>query len=92
VASAARNRSGPVSGEVAADLGAIKTAGALGLLVGFAAPLLGTAAAVGLVLFFICALVVQLRVRYYKLAIWAVFFVLAVSALTVNLACHSPIT
>ncbi|GAA3220226.1 DoxX family protein [Nonomuraea helvata] len=71
-------------------LGALKAAGALGLLVGPAVPLIGTAAAVGLVLFFICALVAHLRVRYYKLANWAAFFLLAVAALTVNLAHHSP--
>jgi hypothetical protein len=69
-------------------LGAVKAAGALGLLVGFAAPLLGTAAAVGLVLFFVCALVAHLRVRYYKLANWAAFFLLAMAALAVNVAHH----
>lgn len=37
-------------------LGLLKTAGALGLLIGLGVPLIGTAAAVGLVLFFVGAL------------------------------------
>jgi hypothetical protein len=66
-------------------LGALKAAGALGLLIGFAVPLIGTAAAVGLVLFFVGAFIAHLRARYYRLATCAAFFVLAVAALTVNL-------
>jgi hypothetical protein len=71
-------------------LGALKAAGALGLLVGFAVPWFGTAAAVGLVLFFISALVAHLRARYYQFANVAIFFTLAVVTLTVNLAHRSP--
>jgi hypothetical protein len=67
-------------------LGALKAAGALGLLAGFAVPLLGTAAAAGLVLFFLGALVAHLRARYYRFANLAVFLTLAVANLTLNLA------
>ncbi|TDD81170.1 DoxX family protein [Actinomadura darangshiensis] len=70
----------------AVPLGALKAAGALGLLVGFAEPWIGTSAAVGLVLFFVGALIAHLRVRYYRLANWGAFFVLAILTLTANLA------
>ena len=42
-------------------LGILKTAGALGLLVGIGVPVVGTAAAIGLVLFFVAAIVIHLR-------------------------------
>jgi hypothetical protein len=44
-------------------LGIVLACGAAGLLVGFALPLLGVLAAVGLVIYFICALAAHLRVR-----------------------------
>lgn len=69
-------------------LGALKAAGALGLLLGFAIPPLGTAAAIGLVLFFIGAVIAHLRVRFYRLANAAAFLSLAVITLTVNVAHH----
>jgi hypothetical protein len=47
-------------------LGALKAAGALGLLVGIGVPLIGTAAAVGLVLFFVGAIITHLRARDYS--------------------------
>ncbi|WP_328478611.1 DoxX family protein [Actinoplanes sp. NBC_00393] len=46
-------------------LGAAKAAGALGLLVGLAVPAVGVAAAVGLILYFIGAVVTVLRARAY---------------------------
>lgn len=46
-------------------LGALKAAGALGLLVGIAVPAVGVAAATGLILFFVCAIFAHLRVRWY---------------------------
>jgi DoxX-like protein len=49
-------------------LGALKAAGALGLLVGIAVPPLGVAASVGLVLFFIGALITHVRARYWDIA------------------------
>ncbi len=69
-------------------LGTLLGAGSLGLLAGFAVPLLGTLAAGGLVLYFLGALGAHLRVGSRKLAGWAVFFSVAVVALTVNLGYH----
>jgi hypothetical protein len=65
-------------------LGTILAAGSLGLLVGFAVPLLGEFAAAGLVLYFVGALLAHLRVGSRNLAGWAVFFVTVVAALVVN--------
>jgi hypothetical protein len=48
-------------------------------------PALGVAAAVGLVLYFVGALVADLRVGSRRLFGWAVFFTVAVAALAVNL-------
>ncbi|MER5462563.1 DoxX family protein [Streptomyces sp. NPDC002668] len=53
-------------------LGVPQAAAALGLLVGFWIPSLGTAAAVDLVLFFVCAVVTHLRVRDYKFGLQSV--------------------
>jgi hypothetical protein len=47
-------------------LGTLKAAGALGLLIGIRVPLIGIAAAVGLVLFFVGAIVTHLRARDYS--------------------------
>jgi hypothetical protein len=48
-------------------IGTLKTAGALGLLLGLiGVPLIGTAAAIGLVLFFVCAIYTHLLVRDYS--------------------------
>jgi hypothetical protein len=69
-------------------LGMLLAAGSLGLLAGFAVPLLGTLAAAGLVLYFIGALVAHLRVGSHQLVGWAVFFSTAAAALAVNLCYH----
>ena len=66
-------------------LGMLLAAGSLGLLAGFAVPLLGTLAAAGLVLYFVGALVAHLRVGSRQLVGWAVFFATTVAALIVNL-------
>ncbi len=66
-------------------LGILKAAGALGLLVGFGVPLIGTAAAVGLVLFFVAAIVTHLRARDYSFGLAVVFLTLAVAALVLEL-------
>jgi hypothetical protein len=71
-------------------LGVLLAAGALGLLVGFAVPLLGTLAAVGLVLYFLGALGAHLRARNYQLGAPAFFLSLAAAALAVNLAYRTP--
>jgi uncharacterized membrane protein len=69
-------------------LGTLLAAGALGLLAGFAVPVLGTLAAAGLVLYFLGAFAAHLRARNHHFGVWAVFFSLAVAALVVNLAYH----
>ncbi|BCJ48027.1 hypothetical protein GCM10010168_23860 [Actinoplanes ianthinogenes] len=66
-------------------LGVILALGALGLLLGFAVPLLGTLAATGLVLYFAGALIAHLRVGSHDLVGWAVFFVTTVANLVVTL-------
>jgi DoxX-like family len=67
-------------------LGALKAAGALGLLIGILVPLIGTAAAVGLVLFFVGAIITHLRERDYSFGLAVVFLLLAVAALVSRLA------
>ncbi|MFE9043425.1 DoxX family protein [Streptomyces sp. NPDC007818] len=69
-------------------LGTAMGAGALGLVAGFAVPPLGVIAAVGLVLYFLGALWVHLRVGDHQLGAWVVFFCLPVAALFTNLAYH----
>lgn len=66
-------------------LGSLLAAGAVGLLVGFALPIIGTAAGIGLVLYFICAVGAHLRVRD-PFGLAAAFLLLAVAALSVSLA------
>ena len=81
-------------------LATIKAAGALGLLVGIGVPLsgttsagissiaaaIGTAATVGVILFFVGALITHLRARDYSLAPATVFLLLAVATLVLGLA------
>jgi DoxX-like family len=68
------------------SLGALKAAGALGLLIGIGVPLLGVAASVGLILFFIGALITHFRARYWAIAPPVVFLLLAVGSLVLRLA------
>ena len=67
-------------------LGILKTAGALGLLAGVRVPLIGIAAAIGLVLFFIAAIITHLRGRDYSFALAIVFLLLALAALVLRAA------
>jgi NAD/NADP transhydrogenase alpha subunit len=68
-------------------LGILKAAGALGLLLGLiGVPLIGTAAAIGLILFFVGAIITHLRARYYSLGFPSAFLLLAVAALVLDLA------
>jgi DoxX-like protein len=69
-------------------LGSVLAAGSVGLLVGFAVPLVGTLASVGLVLYFVGALIAHLRVGSRNLVGWAVFFVTVVAELAVSLSYH----
>jgi hypothetical protein len=71
-------------------LGVLLAAGALGLLVGFAVPLIGTAAAVGIVLYFCVAIGAHLRVRDYQLGPAAIFLSLGVATLALGVADRGP--
>ena len=64
-------------------LGILKAAGATGLLIGIGVPMIGVAAASGLTLFFVGAVVVHLRARDYSLGkgVPVVFLASAVAAL-----------
>jgi hypothetical protein len=65
-----------------------KVAGAFGLVLGFAVPAIGVAAAVGLVLFFVAAILTHLRARDFSpsLGLATGFLLLAVVALVLGLA------
>ena len=68
-------------------LGALKFAGAVGLIAGIAMPFIGVAAAIGLVLFFVCAIFAHLRVRWYSALPFPIAFLLfAAVALVLRLA------
>jgi hypothetical protein len=66
-------------------LGFLKAAGALGLIAGFVVPPIGIAAAFGLVLFFIGAILTHIRGHFYDFALPIVFLALAVAALGLRL-------
>ncbi len=70
-------------------IGALKAAGALGLLLGLVGvPVIGTAAAAGLILYFVCAAYTHVRVGDYTLQFYlasCIFLPLAVVSLTLDL-------
>jgi hypothetical protein len=65
--------------------GVLLACGAAGLLAGFAVPVLGTAAAIGLAVYFICAVGAHIRVRAPKVAGAVSFLVMAIAALVAGL-------
>jgi hypothetical protein len=68
-------------------LALLKLAGAAGLLLGLVGvPLVGPAAAIGLTLFFVGAVVTHLRARNYELAFPGAYLLLAVSSLALWMA------
>lgn len=70
-------------------IGTLKTAGAVGLLLGvIGVPLIGTAAAIGLILFFVCAIYTHIRASDYsqQFGVAIGFLLLAVAALVLDLA------
>jgi SNF family Na+-dependent transporter len=69
-------------------LGTVLACGAVGLLTGLVVPALGTAAAIGLVLYFICAVAAHLRVRDRQIGGAVFFLLLAAAALTTHVAYH----
>jgi hypothetical protein len=66
-------------------LGILKAAGALGLLAGIGVPVIGMAAAIGLIIFFVGAIFTHLRARDYSFCLAAIFLLLAVAALILRL-------
>jgi hypothetical protein len=70
-------------------LGALKAAGALGLLVGIGVPVIGTAAAAGL--FFLAAIMTHLRAHDYSFEVAVVFLLLAGAALLLGLYVKRPV-
>ncbi len=69
-------------------LGTLLAFGAGGLLIGLVLPVLGTAAAIGLVLYFICALSAHIRARDRGVGGAVSFLVLALAALIADIAYH----
>ena len=69
-------------------LGSVLACGALGLLSGLAVPLLGAAAGIGLVVYFICAVTAHLRVGDRQIGGAVFFLLLAAAALSTNVAYH----
>jgi hypothetical protein len=69
--------------------GMLLASGAVGLLIGLAVPALGTAAAIGLVVYFICALTAHARVGDRQIGGAVTFLVLAIAALAADLAYHN---
>ena len=67
-------------------LGILKAAGAAGLLIGIALPLIGVVAAIGLSLFFVGAIITHLRAHDYSFGLAVVFLLLAVAALVLRMA------
>ncbi|MFE7137013.1 DoxX family protein [Streptomyces sp. NPDC057644] len=65
-------------------LASAKAAGALGLLIGLGVPLIGSAAAIGVALYFIGAVVTHLRAKDYGIAPPLVLALLAAAALVLR--------
>jgi hypothetical protein len=68
--------------------GGLLAAGAIGLLIGLAAPVLGDVAAIGLILYFICAVSAHIRARDPGFGGAVFFLALAACALVANLGYH----
>jgi hypothetical protein len=75
-----------VSNQWLIPLGALKAAGAIGLLAGIVIPLFGLAAAAGLTLYFLGAIATTVRARWYAhLPYPTAWLILAVAALALRL-------
>jgi hypothetical protein len=73
-------------------LGILKAAGGIGLLIGIGIPPIGMAAAIGLTLFFVGAIVTHLRAHDYTFGLATVFLALAVAALALGLYARGSIS
>ncbi|HEX3591120.1 MAG TPA: DoxX family protein [Pseudonocardiaceae bacterium] len=74
-------------------IGTLKVAGAIGLLLGLlGVPFIGTAAAIGLVLYFVCAIHTHILASAYQPQFWLAigFVLLAAAALVLGLPYASP--
>jgi hypothetical protein len=67
-------------------LATLKALGAVGLVAGLWVPLIGGAAATGVFLYFVGAVITHLRVKDYEIAPSGVFLSLAVAAFVLRLA------
>jgi DoxX-like family len=73
-------------------LGALKAGGALGLIIGICVPPIGVAAAIGLVLFFLGAIAVVIRARWYSHLPWpSTYLLLAVDHWRCDLPCRESL-
>jgi hypothetical protein len=66
-------------------LGILKASGAIGLLLGFRFPALGSAAAIGIMLFFPCAIVIHLRATDTSFGLAVTFLIFALGAFVLEL-------
>ncbi|WP_327353347.1 DoxX family protein [Streptomyces sp. NBC_01304] len=66
-------------------LATLKTAGAIGLLVGLAVAPIGVAAAIGVVLYFVGAVVTHVRAKNYEMAPAVVLALIAAAVLVLRL-------
>jgi len=69
--------------------GTLLASGAIGLLVGFAVPVLGKAAAIGLVVYFICAISTHIRARDTGVGGAIFFLLLAAGAVITTFGYHN---
>jgi hypothetical protein len=67
-------------------LAGLRALGALGLLIGLGVPLIGAAAAVGVVLYFVGAIITHVRARLYAIGYPAVYLTLAAGSQVLGLA------
>jgi DoxX-like family len=79
----------PVS--LSVPFGILLGSAGVGLLAGFAVPGLGTAAASGLLAYFVIALAAHLRAHDFQLAWPLIYLLLAAAALVTGLAYHGPL-
>jgi hypothetical protein len=79
----------PVS--LSVPFGILLGSAGVGLLAGFAVPGLGTAAASGLLTYFVIALAAHLRAHDFQLAWPLIYLSLAAAALVTGLAYHGPL-
>jgi len=75
------------------ELGILRAAGALGLLIGTGVPVIGMSAAIGLTLFFVGAIITHLRARDYSLGngMPLMFLAIVLAALVLGVLCRRPL-